>query len=275
VFGEALIDAFPDERVVAGAPVNLATHLVARGWSVALVSRLGRDADGRRIFDELARRGVDTSLLEWDDELPTGEVTVELSDDSHDFVIHEPAAWDAIAGPAHAVRADVLCFGTLAQRRERSRAALLRLLDASTGMVKLFDPNLRFPHVSQEAVAIGLRYADVVKLNEEEVSQVAELMSLKAEPQSFFEAAARLQWLCITNPSGAELHARDGSIYPAAAPAVEIVDTVGAGDAFAAGLIDGLFLELAPAEVVKRGVMAAAQAISVRGGLAHQTEVGS
>jgi fructokinase len=116
VFGEALIDVFPDERVVAGAPVNLATHLAALGWNVGLISRLGRDPDGRRIFDELARRGVDTSLLEWDEELPTGEVTVRISDGSHDFVIHEPAAWDAIEGPSHDVVGDVCAS-------ERSRSA--------------------------------------------------------------------------------------------------------------------------------------------------------
>jgi fructokinase len=268
VFGEALIDSFPDKRVVAGAPLNLATYLAARGWTVALISRLGRDADGRRIFDELTRRAVDTSLLEWDDALPTGEVTVELAGETHSFAIHEPAAWDAIRGPEHPPGADVLTFGTLAQRHARSRAALDRLLAGASGMLKVFDPNLRFPHVDREAVAGGLEAADVIKLNREEMGIVARLVGFQPTPRAYFEAATRLRWLCITDQSGAELHARTGGVWTAAAPPIEVVDTVGAGDAFAAGLIDGLCTNLPPQDVVDGGVAAAAEAVSVRGGLA-------
>jgi fructokinase len=268
VFGEALIDSFPNQRVVAGAPVNLATYLAARGWNVALISRLGRDADGRRIFDELTRRGVDTSLLEWDDALPTGEVTVEIAGETHSFVVHEPAAWDGIRGPDHAAVADVLSFGTLAQRHERSRAALERLLVAAPGMLKVFDPNLRFPHVDRKTLATALDAADVIKLNREELGIVAELMGLRPTPGGYFEAASRLRWLCITEQSGAELHARTGGVWCAPAPRVEVVDTVGAGDAFAAGLIDGLVANLPPQDIVNQGVAAAAEAVSIRGGLA-------
>lgn len=268
VFGEALIDSFPNQRVVAGAPLNLATYLAARGWNVALISRLGRDDDGRRIFDELTRRGVDTSLLEWDDALPTGEVTVEIAGETHSFVVHEPAAWDAIRGPNHAPVADVLSFGTLAQRHERSRAALGRLLAAAPGMLKVFDPNLRFPHVDREALATGLEAADVIKLNREEMGTVGQLMGFEPRPRAYFEAGARLRWLCITEQSGAELHTRSGEASYATAPPVEIVDTVGAGDAFAAGLIDGLVSNVSPQEALNRGVAAATEAVSVRGGLA-------
>ena len=268
VFGEALIDSFPDKRVVAGAPLNLATYLAARGWSVAIVSRLGRDADGRRIFDELTRRGVDTSLLEWDDALPTGEVTVEIDGGTNSFDVHEPAAWDAIEGPDHPPIGDVLSFGTLAQRHERSRAALGRLLAAATGMLRVFDPNLRFPHVDQEALATGLEAADVIKLNREEMGMIAQLKGFEPTPRGYFEAGARLQWLCITEQSGAELHRRSGEAFYATAPPVEIVDTVGAGDAFAAGLIDGLVENVSPQEALNRGLAAATEAVSVRGGLA-------
>lgn len=268
VFGEALIDSFPDKRVVAGAPLNLATYLAARGWNVALITRLGRDADGRRILDELTRRGVDTSMLEWDDALPTGEVTVEIAGETHSFVVHEPAAWDAIRGPDHASVADVLTFGTLAQRHERSRAALDRLLVVAPGMLKVFDPNLRFPHVDRKALVSGLDTADVIKVNREEMSIVAQLMGFQPTPRGYFEAGSRLQWLCITEQSGAELHARTGGVWCATAPPVEVVDTVGAGDAFAAGLIDGLVANLPPQEILNRGVAAATEAVSVRGGLA-------
>jgi fructokinase len=135
-------------------------------------------------------------------------------------------------------------------------------------MLKVFDPNLREPHVNRDALDAGLSIADVVKLNHEEMPAVARLMSFESTARGYFEVAPQLEWLCVTQPSGVELHARSGEVHTAAAPAVEVVDTVGAGDAFAAGLVDGLFGELAPQEILNQSVAAAAEAVSVRGGLA-------
>jgi fructokinase len=143
------------------------------------------------------------------------------------------------------------------------------LLVAAPGMLKVFDPNLRFPHLDRKALATGLDAADVIKLNREEMGIVAQLMGFQPTPRGYFEAGSRLRWVCITDQSGAELHARTGEVWCAAAPSVEVVDTVGAGDAFAAGLIDGLVANLPPQNVVDRGVAAAAGAVSVRGGLAR------
>ena len=78
-YGEALIDEYPDRRVVAGAPLHVAAHLADLGWHATLISRVGDDTDGRWIVDTAAKHGVDTSLIEIDPVLPTGRVTIELS----------------------------------------------------------------------------------------------------------------------------------------------------------------------------------------------------
>ncbi len=62
LFGEALIDEFPDRRVVAGAPLHIAAHLASFGWEALVVARVGDDADGRAIRERLERHGVGTSL---------------------------------------------------------------------------------------------------------------------------------------------------------------------------------------------------------------------
>jgi fructokinase len=152
VFGEALIDVFPDQEVVAGAPLHVAVHLAARGWFTWLVTRVGDDVAGARIRDVLERYGVDASLIEVDPALPTGQVTVRFFGKSHSFVIHRPAAWDAIAGPERLEPHDAFCYGTLAARDRRSRRTLERLLSISSAPLRVFDVNLRPPDIDPEVL---------------------------------------------------------------------------------------------------------------------------
>lgn len=125
-FGEVVIDCFPQESLVAGSPLHVAAHLEALGWSAILITRVGDDEDGERVLKLLHERGMDTSLIEIDPELPTGRVTIDLDDFGHTFNIHRPAAWDRIDGPAELPRHDVFCFGSLIGRSEHSLATLRR-----------------------------------------------------------------------------------------------------------------------------------------------------
>ena len=86
VFGEALIDEYPDRRVVAGSPLHVAVHLAALGWESHLITRLGSDNDGEWILETLADHGVANDMVEMDTELPTGTVEVVFAPDgSHSF----------------------------------------------------------------------------------------------------------------------------------------------------------------------------------------------
>jgi fructokinase len=238
VFGEALIDEFPDRRVVAGAPLHVAAHLVCFGWEVLAVARVGDDSDGRAIRARLERHGVGTALLEVDPVLPTGTVAITLCPGGgHSFTIRRPAAWDAVEGPEVIPQHDVVCFGTLALRDARSRAALERLLTA--GAVRLVDANLRPPDYDAARVRFAVTHADVFKASAEELPEVAGLLGVAAAPRALFPFGP--QWVCVTHGAdGAELHHRDGARWEAPGRAAEVVDTVGAGDAFLAGLIHGL-----------------------------------
>lgn len=240
VFGEALIDQFPDRRVVAGAPLHVAVHLVALGWDAALVSRVGADGDGATILQAAQNHGVDVSLVERDDVLPTGTVTIALHENGgHSFTIHRPAAWDAISGPPELPRHDLLYFGTLALRDGRSRAALTRL-EAESSAATVVDINLRPPDFDAEVVGYAVRAADVLKVSEDELPVVAGLLGRQANPRALHTEGPR--WVCVTHgPDGASLTHADGGSWEVAAPPVEVVDTVGAGDAFCAGLIHGLY----------------------------------
>jgi len=268
-FGEALIDRFPDRDVVAGAPVHVVAHLARRGWNAHLVTRLGRDANGARIREELERRNVDTAFVETDDALPTGTVTIEMEGTSHSFEIHRPVAWDAIEGSAELPAHDAFVYGSLAARAERSEAALRRLLAQPSSALRVFDVNLRPPDVSPGPLRDGLRAADVLKLNEDEAVEVGGLLGLPDIPESWFERSERLTWICVTRGEVGATPYKRGEASPWSLPSrkVEVVDTVGAGDAFTAGLLEGLVEGWEPERALENAASFAAAIVAQRGGL--------
>jgi fructokinase len=259
-----LIDEFPDRRVVAGAPLHVAAHLASFGWETQVVARVGDDADGRAIRARLHQHGVGTSLLEVDPVLPTGTVSVTLGPDTgHSFTIRRPAAWDAVEGPAIVPPHDVLYFGTLPLRDPRSRAALGRLL-AADGR-RAVDTNLRPPDYDAERLGFAVARADILKLSDDELAEVAHLLGVPADPRALF--AFGPEWVCLTRgAAGAELHHRDGRRWEEPGRPVGVVDTVGAGDAFLAGLIDGLIPDGNGEKALHRAQQAAAAIVAQRGG---------
>lgn len=230
-----------------------------------MVARVGDDADGRAIRARLDRHGVDTSLLEVDPGLPTGTASVVLDTEGVPaFHLPAPAAWDAVEGPAAVPPHEVLYFGTLALRDGRSRATLTRLLSA--GGRRVVDANLRAPDFDAERVRWAVAHADLIKLSDEELPEVARLLEVPADPRALLPFGP--EWVCLTRgAAGAELHHRDGRSWREPGERVLVVDTVGAGDAFLAALVDGLLPGGGDgAAALHRAVRAAATIVAQRGG---------
>jgi fructokinase len=250
--GELLWDLLPGGERLGGAPFNVVAHLRRLGWRSAYVSAVGSDALGSRAIEEARRLGVDTSLIEIN-ELPTGIVRVELDADGvPDYDIVSPAAYETIASRDRRIATvggpvDVIVYGTLAQRCPGVHAATQQLGAEAPDAVRLYDVNLRRRCWDAGLVDDLLTLASVVKLNRQEQEVLARELSLPADSAEAFARAASerygLRAVCVTRgPGGASL-LLDGAYAEAPAPPVQVVDTVGAGDAFAAmlgwGLLEG------------------------------------
>ncbi|MBC8209260.1 MAG: carbohydrate kinase [Desulfobulbaceae bacterium] len=244
IFGEVLFDCFSDgSEVLGGAPFNVAWHLQAFGLAPLLVSRVGQDAYGARVRQAMADWGMDLSGLQEDQQTPTGRVDIRLDRGEPDFSILDHQAYDMIAPPEQLpVRVAFIYHGSLALRGSMNRATL-RQMKNECGAPVFVDVNLRPPWWEAEVVNELLSGSTWVKLNEDE------LTALVPDPNELeLQAAALLaSWplelLCVTRGRhGALLFQRDNSSFSTTpVEDVVVVDTVGAGDAFSAILLLGLY----------------------------------
>jgi fructokinase len=127
LFGEILIDRFPDQEVLGGAPFNVAMHLGAFGCMPVLVTRIGQDNAGSRLLQALESSGLPIHGVQLDSTHPTGIVEVRLTSEGHRFDILPDRAYDHIHPrlsrmTALAVNPELVYFGTLAQRANSHRA---------------------------------------------------------------------------------------------------------------------------------------------------------
>lgn len=261
-FGEALFDMLPEGEKLGGAPLNVAAHAHqlahARGGRGVIVSRVGQDDLGQRVYDELHQRGMTTDFLQSDPDRPTGTVMVELSGDEVSYDIIEGVAWDVIQYDPDledlALHCDAVCYGTLAQRDAQSRNSLYRFLDTAKRAFKLYDVNLRPPYFEAGWVKRSCEYATGIKLNESELPQVAEMVGVYEEDHDARVSALLkkfdLKLMVLTRGSrGTALITPDGNTVegdmPAFAPG-ENADPVGAGDSVSAAVLLGRVLRWPP-----------------------------
>lgn len=255
--GEVLWDRLPSGAKPGGAPMNVALHLNAIGMDVAIASSIGNDDAGKELKAFLNKSGVDTQYIQEDESLPTSEVLVHLDENNNaTYEICEPVAWDAIklsdSLMEKAKNAGLLIFGTLASRNPIARQTIMRLLTYDG--LKLMDVNFRKPYDKQEIVETLLQNTDIVKMNDDELVVFANWYNKhKYDEKSlikWFAAQYNIKMVCITKGEDGAILYCDGEFYEHPGFKVNAVDTVGAGDAFLAGLISSLINVKTPDEAL-------------------------
>ena len=272
--GELIWDLLPGGRSLGGAPSNFAHHARLLGDRAVVASRVGDDELGREALSRLGRAGVAADYVQLDPEHPTGTVAVEIDGRGEArFTVNPNSAWDYIelspgwAGLAR--EADAVCFGTLGQRHPRARATILHFLSLTRPRaLRLFDVNLRHSFFTAEMLAASLRSASVVKFNRDELSAAAAMLGLRAAGEEelslrFIESYG-LDLVAVTRGAKGSLLVAEGRAVEHKGYDVRVVDTIGCGDAFAAGLahslLRGLPLEAAGEAANRMGAWVATRA---------------
>ncbi len=247
--GEVLWDLLPDGPQLGGAPANFAGHARALGAEVTLVSRLGSESLGGDALRLLADRGLDLGAVTLDPFRPTGTVAVELTPEGQPlFHIQEAVAWDDLMVDAeqlsHIAKADAICFGTLAQRSPASREVVRLCVESvSPPALRVCDINLRAPFYTAQGIEDSLRMANVLKLNEAELLDLAEQFGLTGSAEEQLESLAGqfgLHTVVLTLGAQGSQVFREGQWTFEPGRKVEVRDAVGAGDAFTAAFVLGI-----------------------------------
>ena len=254
--GEALFDCLPEGRKLGGAPANFAYHVSQFGLNGCAISAIGDDELGEEIVETFEKVGLNHVLPIVPQ--PTGTVKVTLDEKGiPQYDICLGVAWDNIPLTdemlAIARDAQAICFGSLAQRSEKSRQTIHAFLDAAPkDALRVFDINLRQQWYTADVIAESLSRANILKINDEELDVVATmLLGVPSEPGKLIAEDAEktrlvcrdliakydLRMLILTcGAIGSYVFTAEDESY-VQTPKVKVADTVGAGDSFTATFV--------------------------------------
>lgn len=255
-FGEVLWDGFGAEKKAGGAPMNVAMHLLQQQIPVQMITRIGNDDLGNKLFAYLQEQNFPTKLIQRDPKLPTCLVTVAL-DENHQakYTIPQPVSWDNIQPENTLIKEvfpfEMIVYGSLACRSETSFNTLLQTLEKPS--YKIFDVNLRPPHFNLKTIEMLAQKADMVKMNDEEIlflsPQNLKQTDLEIQMKAFADQY-QIETVCVTlGKHGCKvLHQQQFYQHPGFK--VEVADTVGAGDSFLATFITGILKQQPMEEIL-------------------------
>jgi len=269
IFGEVLFDHFPDgSRVLGGAPFNVAWHLQALGLQPRFISRIGNDDSGREITKLMGGWGMNREALQIDHQHATGQVQVSFENGEPQYEIVADSAYDFIAADLleNTPTQGILYHGSLGLRNPESNQALQIIKARHQGKI-FVDVNLRPPWWRAEVLLPLLHQADWVKLNQSELFALCpENIELEARMQAFC-GQFDLDTLVVTLGENGAIACNRGREFFTVKPeqATRVVDTVGAGDAFAAVLLMGLQQEWPLDKTLERAQALASALVGRRG----------
>jgi fructokinase len=240
VVGEALIDIVDGEEIVGGSPANVALGLGRLGRDVRLLTALADDARGRRIVAHLQESGVHV--------LPQSR-SLEQTSTAHAQVRPDGSAEyrfevDWRLPGVEVPETDLVHVGSIACFREPGASTLMQIVRtaAAQGARITFDPNTRPALVdvsrARQRVEEIARLSTAVKLSDEDADLIYPGLSIDAVMDRLLESGPDI--VAVTRGGAGAVVSTAQRRVAVAAPRVDVVDTVGAGDTFMAALIDAL-----------------------------------
>jgi sugar/nucleoside kinase (ribokinase family) len=258
-----------------GSGANVAAWLASEGAPVTFVGRAGADPLGDAAVEALRAAGVAVEVAR-DVARPTGTCIVLVHPGGERTMVPDPGANDALSldGLPGGDHLHVTGYGLL---REGSRAAVLRALELARGrgMTVSVDPSSAAPLAALGAArflewtagaGLLLPNADEARVltGEEDPERAACALARPARAAGDTSGAAARE-VVVTLGAGGALWTDGSAVARAPAERATVVDTTGAGDAFAAGLLAARMRGAGPAEALAAGCRVAARAVGVTG----------
>jgi len=258
-FGELLWDIIGGKAYIGGAPFNLASHLAKMGVNSTYISTVGKDSLGEKALKIAKHYGLYTDYISIHSTLPTGKVNVFLDKKGNpQYTINKNTAWDEIILQDNFKNVlfkeywDAFCFGTLAQRTKSNRELLYGLIQQLNCKYIFYDVNLRQNFYQKEWIERSLHFSNILKLNEEEVATLSELLLGKVVSKEDFchviSSKYSLKIISITLGENGSIVYDGQDFFKIPRVKVKVVDTVGAGDSFSAAFLFSLLSGLTPRE---------------------------
>lgn len=244
--GEILYDVYPDRKRLGGAPFNFIYHVWKILGKANFISKVGNDENGKEILQYLSSMNFNTDYITIDNEHPTGTVNVRLDENKiPHFTISPKCSYDYITLNEKTIKlidehTDILYFGTLSQRSEISRKTINSLFGKN---IKYFcDLNLRHNFFSKDMIEKALNVSNIIKINYDEFKKIIELFDLNIKDELAIKQLSenyKIELLCITFGAEGALLYKQNEFSKYKADVKDIIDTVGAGDAYSAILCIG------------------------------------
>jgi fructokinase len=269
IFGEVLFDCFPDDNIIlGGAPFNVAWHLQAFGLSPLFISRIGDDSYGVTIRETMENWGMDLRGLQLDLEHPTGTVQINFINNEPHYEIVENSAYDFIkfSSLPSLPKDSILYHGTLALRSQACVETLQKIKTNISPSIFL-DVNLRTPWWNLKTIELLLKEISWLKLNEEELSLIVPQESNTETRINYLLSTFPLNNITLTQGKAGAISFQTNGNQEQIIPSktTEVVDTVGAGDAFSSILILGIIKGWSIAKTLVRAQEFASAIVGIRG----------
>jgi fructokinase len=239
------MDVVDGHAAPGGSPFNMARALSRLGVPAAFMGHLSNDSYGRALLEALGRDGVDTALVSIGHEKTTLAVaSVDGEGLAHyEFAVEGTAAPNLTSGmlpPRLDSRITAICTGSLGLALEPMASTLAELVSRERGgRVVILDPNVRPGLVPDDAYRGRLQemagMSTIVKASEEDLAWLYPGLDREAAVDKMLEGGVAL--VAVTLGAAGALAAHEDALVTVPAVAVDIVDTIGAGDAFGAALV--------------------------------------
>jgi fructokinase len=281
VFGEVLFDSFKDQRVLGGAPFNVAWNLKGIGLAPHFITAVGDDPDGETVKLSMRRWGMDITGIQTQMQQPTGVVHVELNAGQPSYQIEENVAYDfvePIFPPDLLQQCPLFYHGSLAFRSDMNRKTIQKAQEM-LHCARFLDMNIRKPHFNSQWTHSLLDGLDHLKLNSDELALLcgrqcgSRPRRVEDEVEISKQCASILRnrhgicqfWITMGDRGAMWIGKDQNSCFEPALLTGSTVDTVGAGDAFAAVVMEAIIMQRSPSEALHRGNRLAGKVCGIRG----------